>query len=664
MLDLFRVSRPFSWINTALPFFAMAWTVHRGLSPSIILGTIYFLAPYNLLLYGVNDRYDYESDRLNPRKGGAIEGGMVGPGQIHRLWAAIALTNVPLYLLLAWLGGPTPAVALAITVAVAIVYSMPPFRTKVIPGLDSATSSLHFVLPAVCGGIAGGASLTGLPWRLLLAFFLWGVASHALGAIQDVRYDREAGIGSIAVGLGARNTAVFSLVGYSVAVLLVASYGGSALAAAAALLPYVLLAASCLTADVERQARRAWHGFLGMNLLAGFIITQVLLRIWGAGNITALQLLAWGTAGGIFVISAHAYVNERAMRRRAPTPVRWPSLSVIIPVRNEGRTIGDCLVGLRLQRYEGEWETIVVDDESTDETAVVAGALLRTRDRLLHPGSRPASWTGKCWAANHGAQVARGEVLVFLDADTVLEPLALQAMAREIQATGGLFSILTRYRMVSRVEQAFMPAFTQMVMCFLPIAWLNASRHPHPFLVYGYGPCMVVSRRDYQASGGHAAIQASERDDLDLPRTISAAGYRVRFLRGADLASTRHYRVLAEIAGCWRRIFYAYSGNSLAVALSGMLGITAVFLLPLILWVFALAVGDISGLVGSVVGLLELVALRFMIARYEQQPLSTILWHPITWLGTLVFQAWSVTDGLRGVRPHWRGRTLPAEPVR
>jgi len=659
--ELWRAARPFSWINTALPFLAMAWAVKRGLTPSIVLGTLYFLAPYNLLLYGVNDVYDYESDRLNPRKGGAIQGGLVAPSLGRRLWVTVAVTNVPFLLLLGWSGGLAGVCALLVTDLTAIVYSMPPLHTKVIPILDSATSSLHFVLPAICGGIVAGASFVGLPWRLLLAFFLWGVASHALGAIQDVRWDREAGVGSVAVSLGARNTALLSLYAYSGAVLLVTSWGGAALIPAAALLPYVLLAASCLSGDTERQARRAWNGFLGLNLLTGFIITQVLLRVWGAGSLTVLQLLAWGSALGVLVILLNALANERAMRRRAGPPARWPSVTMVIPTRNEAHTIGACLRGVRSQRYAGSRETIVVDDGSTDGTPELVAAALGECDRLLRPGPAPSSWTGKCWVAHHGVEAARGEVLVFLDADTVLEPFALNALVSEIEAQGGLLSILTRYRMDGWAERVFMSAFVHMQLCFLPIAWMNASRHPRPSLAYAYGPCMATTRREYEASGGHAAIRASGLDDAGLARRMRAAGYRTRLLHGADLASTRHYRNLEEITACWRRTYYAYGGNSLAVALLGMLGVATVFLLPLALLVPALLIGDGSALIGSATGLVGLLVLRIALARRERQPNLTLLAHPLTWLGTLLFQAVGVADGLRGIPPRWRGRTLPLE---
>lgn len=93
----------------------------------------------------------------------------------------------------------------------AAAYSTPPLRTKVRPELDPLTSSLYFVLPAVSGLVLAGAPWYRFPILLLAAFLLSGMASHALGAIQDIRFDREAGIASLAALLGARITALISL---------------------------------------------------------------------------------------------------------------------------------------------------------------------------------------------------------------------------------------------------------------------------------------------------------------------------------------------------------------------------------------------------------------------------------------------------------------------
>jgi 4-hydroxybenzoate polyprenyltransferase len=266
-----RASRPFSWPNTALPFLAAALLAGR-FDAAVLLGALYFTLPYNLLLYGVNDLFDYESDRDNPRKGGLVEGGLVAAGDRRRLLALVLATNLPLLAAPALLGGPAAA-ALAFTVLAALAYSATPLRLKERPGLDSATSALHFVLPAVCGLLLAGASASAQAGRFLLAFFAWGMASHALGAIQDVEFDSAAGMESIATRLGAGPAAALAGGLYLAAGLITASAAGLALWAALVVLPYAALALLA-----PRRPRAAWQGFLVLNLVAGAYLTRVLMQ--------------------------------------------------------------------------------------------------------------------------------------------------------------------------------------------------------------------------------------------------------------------------------------------------------------------------------------------------------------------------------------------------
>jgi len=275
--ELIRASRPFSWINTILPFLAVGLWVQHRITLALVLGAVFFLLPYNLLLYGANDLYDFESDRRNPRKGGLVEGGVVPPRHRRRLWFAIGVSTIPLLAAIARIN-LAGAVALALTAIVALAYSVPPLRFKEIPGLDALTAAAAFVFPAVCGAVIVGATVADFPWLYLWAFLIWGLASQALGAIQDVAYDRSARIRSIATVLGRRATAVLAMSCYLAAVVLVASPGGPSTIAAVALLPYLLLAASCVVGDPAQWARRAWRGFLALNLLSGFVITMVLLQ--------------------------------------------------------------------------------------------------------------------------------------------------------------------------------------------------------------------------------------------------------------------------------------------------------------------------------------------------------------------------------------------------
>jgi 4-hydroxybenzoate polyprenyltransferase len=270
-------SRPLSWVNTAYPFGAAYLLAGGGIDLTFVLGVVYFLVPYNLLMYGVNDVFDYESDVRNPRKGG-VEG-VVLDRRVHRttIVAAVA-TNVPFLAALLVLGDARSALVLAVSVFAVVAYSAPVLRFKERPFLDSLTSSTHFVSPAVVGLALAGASLTDNA-AALVGFFLWGVGSHAFGAVQDVEADRAGGIGSVATVLGAARTTWFALAAYVVGGLVLLTLPWPYTLAAALVLPYVVNVLPFLRladADCER-ANAGWRCFLWLNYLAGFLLTQLLI---------------------------------------------------------------------------------------------------------------------------------------------------------------------------------------------------------------------------------------------------------------------------------------------------------------------------------------------------------------------------------------------------
>jgi 4-hydroxybenzoate polyprenyltransferase len=271
-------SRPLSWINTAYPF-AAAYLLAGGESTvALVVGTLYFLIPYNLLMYGINDVFDHESDLRNPRKGG-VEGVVLDDRWHRTTIVAAVVSNVPFLVALVWLGNPASDLVLAVSVFAVVAYSAPRLRFKERPVLDSLTSSTHFVSPAVFGVTLAGGAFTGPVLVVLAAYFLWGCASHAFGAVQDITADRGAGIGSIATVFGARRTVRLAMAGYGAAALLMLGAGWPG--RLAALVPLTYLASITPFRDLEddacETANRGWRRFLWLNLVMGFLVTQLLI---------------------------------------------------------------------------------------------------------------------------------------------------------------------------------------------------------------------------------------------------------------------------------------------------------------------------------------------------------------------------------------------------
>jgi 4-hydroxybenzoate polyprenyltransferase len=282
--QLFVASRPISWVNTGFPFFA-AYLIASGswqLTPALIVGTLFFLIPYNLLMYGINDVFDYQSDLNNPRKGG-LEGALLNP-RYHRLTVWLSgLLALPFVGYLLWVSSLEAALILLVTLFSVVAYSAPKLRFKERPILDSLTSSVHFLGPLMFGiSLADSSPFAAELMPLVTAFLLWGVASHAFGAVQDVRADRAGGINSVATVFGARATVRLAFAAYAVAALVLALADWPLVLkfTALATVPYLLIVAPYLNITDEdcERANRGWKRFIFLNFTAGAIVSLLTIE--------------------------------------------------------------------------------------------------------------------------------------------------------------------------------------------------------------------------------------------------------------------------------------------------------------------------------------------------------------------------------------------------
>ncbi|QDZ15629.1 prenyltransferase [Humibacter ginsenosidimutans] len=282
---LLVASRPVSWINTAYPFAAAYLLTTGRVDVAFVVGTIFFLVPYNLAMYGINDVFDYESDAANPRKGG-VEGALLDR-RLHgtTIVASVALC-LPFVAALVVLGDPWSWFVLAVSLFAVVAYSVPRLRFKEVPFLDSATSSTHFVSPAVYGLVLAGGVFTPQLVVLLVAFFLWGVASHAFGAVQDIEPDRAGGISSVATAMGAAWTVRFAIGCWAAAGLLMLFTAWPGPLASTLVIPYIGFAApyAAISDADSARAHHGWRWFLVANYLCGFLATLLLIAYAWEGS--------------------------------------------------------------------------------------------------------------------------------------------------------------------------------------------------------------------------------------------------------------------------------------------------------------------------------------------------------------------------------------------
>ncbi|GAC1387477.1 MAG: prenyltransferase [Candidatus Saccharimonadales bacterium] len=279
--DILLSSRPFWWITTATPFVIGYLTHAVHFSWALVIGAIYFLFPYNLFLYGINDIFDYESDIRNPRKAG-IEGAVLVKEKHWPLFLVILATNVPYWIYFLRIGNRLASLWLVVMVVMALAYSVKRVRFKEIPLVDSLTSAFHYTSPFLFGVLL----ITGqFDWlRGFIAFFIWSIANHAFGAIQDIKPDTEAGIRSIATALGANRTVWFCLGVYCVAALLPTLFFGAAgIVVSGILLSYVWLVAHTLpyrTQPSHPVFHRSWQLLTYLNYGNGLLLSLYFIGLY------------------------------------------------------------------------------------------------------------------------------------------------------------------------------------------------------------------------------------------------------------------------------------------------------------------------------------------------------------------------------------------------
>jgi glycosyltransferase involved in cell wall biosynthesis len=225
-----------------------------------------------------------------------------------------------------------------------------------------------------------------------------------------------------------------------------------------------------------------------------------------------------------------------------------PQVSVIVPARNEEASLADCLQSLTAQSGV-PFEIIVVDDHSTDRTHMIAESFPEVR--VIPAGPLPAGWTGKNNAVTTGAQAARGQWLLFTDADTVHLPGSLARSLKEAEENAvDLLSYSPEQIAATFWEMATLPVvFAELARQYSP-SEVSDTASP---IAAANGQYILIRRETYDAVGGHAAIASDILEDVALARAVKTSGRKIRFRYAADAVRTRMYRSYAQLRDGWTK---------------------------------------------------------------------------------------------------------------
>lgn len=355
--------------------------------------------------------------------------------------------------------------------------------------------------------------------------------------------------------------------------------------------------------------------------------------------IALLSLLAW-----LYLCFAHGRFWQSRPQlpplRPAITPAELPTVDIVVPARDEAETIQRVIASLLAQDYAGEFHVVLVDDNSTDGTAELAGSAPGLR--VIRGQMKPPGWSGKLWALSQGIAAGSAPVVLLTDADIVHDPRHLSTLvARLLEPGVAMVSEMVKLNCTSLAERALVPAFVYFFQMLYPFARVNDPVSP---VAAAAGGTVLVRREALERIGGIAAIKDALIDDVTLAKAVKASG--PIYLGHSGLAQS--IRPYPDFASIWRmisRTAFTQLRYSALLLLGALAGLTVVWLVPI--WTALLGHGWPRAC-GAIAFLLGAASYLPTLARYRRNR----LWSLALPLIALFYMGATVSSALS----HWLGR--------
>jgi chlorobactene glucosyltransferase len=283
----------------------------------------------------------------------------------------------------------------------------------------------------------------------------------------------------------------------------------------------------------------------------------------------------------LLLVLVNVILNMRSLRKpdiNSKVPQPAPLISVLVPARDEEGNIRQCVESLQKQDYPN-YEILVLDDNSSDNTAAIVNDMAAKDSRIrLHYGEPlPDDWGGKTFACYQLAQKAKGDWLLFVDADTTHTPHMLRsvlALAMELKTS--LLSGFPRQVADSILVKIFIPVFYFILLGWLPLWWLHHTRKPQPSVAIGQ--FFLFSKDEYWRIGGHKAVQGKIVEDIWMG--LEVAGHGGRHI-AVDLSGVTSCNMYSNLGAMWRGL-----GRSIySVMAMTPIGLTALLIAVFFLYV-------------------------------------------------------------------------------
>ncbi len=378
---------------------------------------------------------------------------------------------------------------------------------------------------------------------------------------------------------------------------------------------------------------------------------------------------------GALFIAFYLYFTER----RAPKFIEsiklaessgqksLPFVSIIVTAKNEERVILRCLASLVEQTYR-TLEIVVVDDGSSDRTASIAKELGKSDERitLVTAGEKPRGWVGKSWPCQKGSENSRGELLLFVDADSYFDPKVVELAVGYFQSRQyDMFSISPKVNLHGTWSHAIMPLLAGAINLLYPMSKVN---DPKKERAYVFGTFILVRRTVYAAIGGHEKVKERLVEDAAIAHLAKSSGFKLRVERGAEFANTEWETEFGDVFHGLERVFsdsvrlYGVA-SILNAALVFFLGVFPLFVIAGYLYL-ELVTGANYPLISLpsaafIACIVSVIALIFTVANELEQISGKIGKHPALYpLGCLIFIFAIITASVKISRRgafEWKG---------
>ncbi len=375
-------------------------------------------------------------------------------------------------------------------------------------------------------------------------------------------------------------------------------------------------------------------------------------------GVAALPVLIW-----LYLLTGRGqFWRIRARHEAMPRAPAGKEVVVLVPARDEAAVIGDTVVSLAEQAYEGLIHIFVIDDASTDGTAEAAlaaaqGAGAQQRFRILRSEPLPSGWTGKLWALSQGVTAGaalKPDYFLFSDADIRHDRMSVASLVADAEVNRrDLVSRMVKLSAVTFPERLLIPAFVFFFFMLYPPAWIEDPRRK---LAAAAGGCLLIRPAALVRAGGVAAIRSHIIDDCALARAVKHSGGRIGMELAARTRSLRQYGSFTEIGAMISRSAFAQLRHSYLMAGVTLMGLLLTYLLPVLLLICG---GPRLAIVGGGALLLMSVAylpmVRFYgLSRWWSLSLPIIA---VFYAGALIH---SVAQHARGRGGVWKGRVQDA----